>query len=207
MSLMRHLLRFREDRRKLEVLIGRAIALRATEPHVFRAIIENVIVTLHDCWSCRCRDIVLASAVGKYVTKNGRQLSRVAALAGYGKPIEFLRHRWAHNKVMDRTWEPDWFIPQNAIRAAKLLGVANEAELTNGFGASTAPQQLRLTRNLIAHSLPNTWQRFRDLSASLGVAPLRVPAELAVSFDTGKGMRFVHVWLDELEVSLDLAIA
>jgi hypothetical protein len=209
MSLSRHLVRFRTDRKRIEGVLLGAFSIRISEPERFRALAEWIVIALHDSWSRSCRDIVLDSARGS-LSRTGRSLPRSNLLRGYAgcsDPVTVLRTLWATTgKAMPNTWEPDWFVPRNALRAAKLLGVANEIELGNGFGASAAPDHLRITRNVVAHSLPNTWQRFRVMQLSLGLFVATRPAELIVTFDVQSGMRFIDKWLQELEASLNVAI-
>ncbi len=127
-------------------------------------------------------------------------------LAGVSGPMDFLRERWALNKKMSRSWEPDWFIPQNAIRAATLLQVGNELQIANGLGASTSPERLRITRNVIAHSLPNTWQRFRQLNNDLGINPIKFPSDLVLSYNPSTTNRYLEDWIVEIELSVAIAI-
>lgn len=209
MSLLRHVLRFRADRERLDDVVAGALAIRNGEPERFRALAEWVIIALHDSWSRSCRDIVLDSARGAR-SRTGRLLPRSNVLKGYAgrcDPMTVLRSSWTTTtKTMSITWEPDWFIPQNALRAARLLRVANEIELGNGFGASAVPDHLRITRNVVAHSLPNTWQRFRALQTSLGIFVPSRPADLIMTFDAPSGLRLIEKWIRELEVSLNVAI-
>src|SRR5207253_2583370 len=184
MALTRHLLRLRKDRQKYDRLLTRALQLRGAEKEISDALIERVVIGLHDSFALAARNIILDSATGKNVTRTGRQLMRTAALVGFASPLDFLRHRWAHNKKMPNSWEPDWFMPDNSIRAATLLQVANEVEITNGLGALVSINRLRATRNVIAHCLPNTWKRFRDLNDQLGFYPMRLPPDLVMSYDS-----------------------
>jgi hypothetical protein len=206
MSLIRAPLHFQLDRRCFETLISHALQIRVSDRMVFEAVVSSVLIGFHDSWSGRCREIVIKSALGNTTTRRGLLLSRTTALRGYSSPLEFLRHKWAFTKTMDRSWEPDWFLPQNSIRAAKLLVVANENEITNGLGASLIPERLRVARNVVAHSLPNTWKRLRDLHTSLGVPPMLRPADFVMSYSAQSGRRLIHEWLDEIEISIKATI-
>jgi hypothetical protein len=206
MALMRHLLRLREDCSNYDRLLVRALALRATEKATAEALVERVVIGLQDSFAFAARNIVLSSAVGNNVTRTGRRIARAAALSGFAGPMDFLRHNWAHNKKMSQSWEPDWFMPDNAIRAATLLHVTNEAEITNGLGASITPERLRVTRNVIVHSLPNTWQRYRDLNSQLGFNPLKFPSDFVLSYNPSTKNRYIYDWMDEIELSIAIAI-
>jgi hypothetical protein len=205
MSLMRHLLHFRTRSSYYNDLLNRALQLRTTEKMLSDAVVASVVISVHDLWASAARSVVLQSATGNTITRTGRHLPRVTTLCGYNGPMDFLRSNWS-SKRMARSWEPDWFIPQNAIRAATLLRVANEMEITNGFGASTAPDPLRITRNVIAHSLPNTWQRFRNLNNQMGMSPMKSPADFVLSFKPRTGSRYIQDWIDEIEIAITIAI-
>ena len=206
MALTRHLLRLRKDRQKYDRLLTRALQLRGAEKETSDALIERVIIGLHDSFALAARNIILDSAIGKNVTRTGRQLVRTGSLVGFASPLDFLRHRWAHNKKMPNSWEPDWFMPDNSVRAATLLQVANEVEITNGLGALVSINRLRATRNVIAHCLPNTWQRFRDLNDQLGFYPMRLPPDLVMSYDSNTKNRYIDDWMTEIEDSIVIAI-
>ncbi len=206
MALMRHLLWLREHRSKYDRLLTRALELRGAEKATSDALIERVVIGLHDSFALAARNIVLDSAAGKTVTRTGRQLTKTVALTGFAGPLEFLRHRWAHNKKMPNSWEPDWFMPDNSIRAATLLQVANEIEITNGLGALINIDRLRATRNVIVHCLPNTWQRFRELNDQLGFHPMRFPPDLVMSYDPNTKNRYIDDWMSEIEDSIVIAI-
>jgi hypothetical protein len=206
MALMRHLLRLQKDCSRYDQLLNRALALRATEKNIADAIVERVVIALHDSFALAARNVVLESAIGNSVTRTGRQLARTAMLTGFAGPMDFLRHTWAHNKKMPNSWEPDWFMPDNAIRAATLLKVGNEAQITNGLGALINVDRLRATRNVIVHCLPNTWQRFRDLNKQLGFYPIRLPSNLAISYDPNTKNRFIDDWMSEIEDSITITI-
>ncbi len=206
MALMRHLLRLRADRDKYDRLLTRALQLRGAERGISDALIERVVISLHDSFALAARNIILDSATGKNVTRTGRQLTRTAALVGFASPLDFLRHSWAHNKKMPNSWEPDWFMPDNSIRAATLLQVSNEIEITNGLGALVNINRLRATRNVMVHCLPNTWQRFRDLNDQLGFHPMRLPPDLVMAYDPNTKNRYIDDWMAEIEDSIVIAI-
>jgi hypothetical protein len=168
---------------------------------------EHVVIRLHDSFSTSLRSIVLLSARGKAVTRKGAIIPRSAAISGHSTAMDFLRHNWAHRR-MGNAWEPDWFITGNTIRAAALLGVTNLTEITNGLGAGILHEHIRTTRNVIAHSVPNTWQRFRNLQLSEGLPTktLSSPADFAASIDVPTGKRRIDLWFDEVEVMIWAAI-
>jgi hypothetical protein len=107
---------------------------------------------------------------------------------------------------MSATWEPQWYIPAAAIRAAGLLGVANLVQITNGLGASTAAEEVRITRNVVAHSLPATWSRLHQLEQSLGHTGRESPSDFAVLRFQRIGARHIEKWIAELRACLRVAV-
>jgi hypothetical protein len=94
-------------------------------------------------------------------------------------------------------------VPDNAIRAARLLGVTNLAEITVGLGAPLAHDELRATRNLLAHSLPNTWIRFRALQAMTPpTSSFQYPADYALQLEPQSMQSRIFYWMDDLEAAL-----
>jgi hypothetical protein len=107
---------------------------------------------------------------------------------------------------MSPTWEPDWYIPAVAIRAAGILAVANLNEIMNGLGASTAADEVRITRNVVAHSLPATWKRLRALEQNCGHTGREAPAEFVALRYRRIGARHIDKWIAELRICLRTAV-
>jgi hypothetical protein len=106
---------------------------------------------------------------------------------------------------MGKNWEPDWFMPANTIRAATLLNLPNLNEITVGLGAALVHEQLRAARNVVAHSLPNTWAKLRLVeSAFLGGNFLK-PTDFIIAINPTSGRRYIFEWLEELEICLQWA--
>jgi hypothetical protein len=66
-------------------------------------------------------------------------------------------------------------------------------------------ERLRVTRNVVVHCLPNTWQRFRDLNDVLGFNPLKSPSDLVLSYDPNTKRRYIDDWMKEIEDSIVIA--
>jgi len=107
---------------------------------------------------------------------------------------------------MGANWEPPWYTPGQAIRAAQLLNVANLIDIQNGLGAAVAADDLRITRNLIAHNLPNTWCQFQLVHRRNGVGARIAPEVFVISRNAGVGARFIESWIQDLENSLAAAV-
>lgn len=104
-----------------------------------------IIIKLHDQWNFRSRQVVLEN---------------------YGKSescmMNFLRTNWGDH-TMKVGWEPDWHMPTNAIRAARLLGITRLADIQNALGSVTKIEEIRWTRNAIVHNIPTSFQKYRTI--------------------------------------------
>ena len=204
MTLARHIFDFRLRREKLERLTLDALAMKSSHPERAEAMIKCVIIEAQDSWSLACRQIVLTSASGRAISRKGQTIARSSSATGGISAIDYLRLNWA-TKKMGNNWEPDWFIPANAIRAASILGVSNTPQITSGLGAAIVHDYLRAARNVVAHSLPNTWAKLRAIEASISVGTFLAPTEFVTVINPRTGKRFIFVWLEELEICLQWA--
>ena len=200
MNLLREYRQFDRRCTRIEGIARHAVAYRFDDPLLFETYLSHAIVALHDAWAFRCRAIVLRSAVGGARTVSGRTLPRA-----HVRPLECLRCGWGRRR-MPRTWEPDWYIPAVAIRAATILGIANVNQITNGLGASTVAEEVRITRNVVAHSLPATWRRLRQLQLDLGHTGRETPADFAVLRYPAVGLRHIERWIAELRACIRVAV-
>jgi len=180
-------LRFACSIRKLDEIYRKAVF---TPDEVDREILLSfLVIKLHDQWNFRSRQIVLES-FGK----------------AEGTMTEYLRTHWSNRKPMDIGWEPDWHIPTNAIRAATLLGVPGVVRITNALGAVTVIEDIRWTRNAIAHNIPTSFSKYHSKITrrrSLGaLMPYRLPTET----NPASGRSFYEDWCDELYNAISIAI-
>lgn len=203
-TLARQCVRFQIACDALLRVIDRGLQFQRSEANICDTCIGHAVLRLHDAWALRCRAIVLLSARGGVVTRTGRMLPASAVLGRKFHPVTWLRRNWT-SRQMDSQWEPDWHMPDQALRAARLLGVANLSTLMDGFGAATCLEDLRGTRNVIAHSLPATWVRLRTLERKLGLTGRETPAEFAISRSLGVGPRYVELWAGDLMASIRAA--
>ncbi len=119
-----------------------------------------IIIRLHDQWNFRSRQVVLDN---------------------YSKSescmINFLRSNWGRRQ-MDVGWEPDWHIPSNAIRAARLLDVKCFSDIQNALGSVTKIDEVRWTRNAIVHNVPTSFQKYRTIVRNnygeVGIEPHKI---------------------------------
>lgn len=139
-----------------------------------------IVIKLHDQWNFRSRQVVLENY--------GRSESSM---------IEFLQSNWASRR-MRVGWEPDWHLPQNAIRAARLLGVSNIADIQNALGSVTKIEEVRWTRNAIVHNIPISFKKFRTVIRNnygqVGIAP----HEILFHRNSSTGQTVYEEWCNDL---------
>lgn len=179
-----------------------ALALPPEQVLVKRFIVSMCVVKLHDQWNVRCREIILKSAIGRHRTLSGVSLHRVVR----DHPIERLRRCWSNKKPMDSSWEPDWHMPAVSARAASLLKIQNETTVTNAITAITTIEELRWTRNAIAHELPRSYEMFRKIMSNRVVSGKCCPADFAVRRLENSTDLVIDAWIKELKLALRAAI-
>jgi hypothetical protein len=173
---------------------------------VFHACSIYAIIKLHDLWASHCRQLVICSTDARFTTLSGGHLPRAASLPPKVRPIEWLRHNWTVGKRMKPSWEPDWHVPGQCLRAAQLLRIGNYVTIFNALSATTVTEQIRCTRNAVVHSLPATYAKVRLLSASLGLPRNVNPVRIIYSRVNGTGPLLFDHWISELRLCLEAAI-
>lgn len=203
-SLARVSLRFDQYCARLDAQISHAISLASSDPVNANAIVSYCVFRLHDQWNARCRELILKSSTGRYTTASGVRVTRAAK----GNPLETLRAKWRSGRgVMDNDWEPDWHVPSTSIRAASILLPSNQRTISDAIAATTMVDELRLTRNAIAHDLPRTHEKFRALQTRYSVSQILGPADFAVlriAIAPGVTLMF-DKWIKELRIAISAA--
>lgn len=203
MNLLKQHVRFGLHCERLLGLVTLGLQHRAADPSLYECCITTAIIRLHDQWAAKCRHIILLSAYGRSNRRCGVRLARASSIASGETPLDVLRRTWSPRRAMPKSWEPHWYDPKDAIRAASLLGLANEPEITTALSAGTTPEILRIVRNAVAHTLPHTLIAFRS-RAGLTV---RDPLEYAVSINVTNSQLYISQWVDDLKSMLWSALA
>lgn len=106
---------------------------------------------------------------------------------------------------MPAAWEPKWHIPSDAVRAAALLALPNQATIQSGLGATTAIDRLRAVRNVVAHSSRSAWRKLRMLQTRTGLLGLD-PTQTALKRGQASGMRNIDYWVSDLKAAFRAAV-
>lgn len=208
MRLYSTITRFTKKFDETMLCIKHGLIHQTDDVYLYESHLASAIISLHDSWAVACRAIVLNSAEGGYITRGGTILQRSPVLLRHQNPLEFLQKTWSFKKQMGAGWEPNWFIPKDATRAAHILQVQNYSQILGGLGATTHADALRHVRNVVAHSLPDTWKKFLGDQRALGYTNLLEPAEYILSRGpSGVGKRLIDEWTEDLKTGLIAAIA
>jgi hypothetical protein len=191
--------RFDADLARITAQIGRLLAMAPRDAGAEDVVVQFAIIRLHDVWAWRVRELVVKSSIGGTITRGGVVLPRASHLPARFSPVMRLRRVWTANPQGNH-WEPKWYDPAQASRCADLLGTNNRTEIRNGLGASVFCGELRAVRNLVAHRLPDSWQRFRDRLNPFNYRA--TPAEFALERDPVTGQTRFGRWIFDLRSAL-----
>ncbi len=147
-----------------------------------------IVIKLHDQWNYRSRQIVLQSY--------GHSETRM---------IEYLRNNWAR-RPMDIGWEPDWHIPSNAIRAARLLNVPDLIQIQDALGAVIYIEDIRWTRNAIVHNIPTSFTKYRNMALNKYLLSNMTPFNLPLERNPYTGNSIYEDWCSDLKNALRFAL-
>ena len=178
-------LRFAQVIRKLDSVFREASAL--VDENRREQLLSYVVLKIHDQWNFRCRQIVFES-----FGRSEKQMS------------ETLRGRWGRS-AMSTGWEPDWHIPDVAIRAARILNVPDFVSIQNALGAVTVIEDVRWTRNAIAHNIPVSFIKFRKMALSKYRIRNVMPYRLILEPNPVSGNTIYEDWCAELVGALQVA--
>jgi hypothetical protein len=151
-------------------------------------LLSYLIIKLHDQWNTRCRQIILES----YSHSVGRM-------------TKYLRSHWGR-RPMNNSWELDWHVPNNAIRAARLLDVPDLIQIQNAFGAVLYIEDIRWTRNAIVHNMPVSFAKFKTMTLSKYFMTNRQPHTLPLEINPHTGNTIYEDWCNDLSSALSYAL-
>ena len=122
--------------------------------------VERALIQLQIEWELFVRNLILDCATGKYKNKLGVVYSKVNCdLHNREKACYFLLSNYKRNKV-----EPDWYLPNEAVKAAIFLDVSNIATISAQLGLSPwVIDDLRYVRNFIAHRSKRSALKLREI--------------------------------------------
>lgn len=174
--------RFRDTILRLDVLFRKALRIRN---HKQRELyLSAIIVKLHDQWNYRSRQVIFESFAGSEC-----------------KMMRRLRQNWGRKK-MGNTWEPDWHVTSDTIRAARILNVGNYSQIQSVFGAVMYCDDLRWTRNAIVHNIPCSFIKYRDMALTKYRLSNIFPFEIILYTNPNTGNSIYEDWCDEMVIAL-----
>lgn len=108
---------------------------------------EHIIFQLQNVWEIHVRNFILISATGRAIGGSGQIPASI--------PRKYRSREAACHFLLltsRNRYEPKWYRPADAIRAATTLRLANLADVAAAIGSTPWPlEDLRLIRNFFAH--------------------------------------------------------
>lgn len=155
---------------------------------------EHMTFQLQNVWEMYVRNFILLSATGRATDSGGPVPASV--------PRRYRTREGVSHYLLQQTntrFEPKWYRPADAIRAANQLNIANAANVAAAIGSTPWPlENLRLTRNFFAHRSRSSASELRALNwFGPGVA-IEVESTL-FPFDVG-GVRRFDFWCANMKL-------
>lgn len=155
---------------------------------------EHITFQLQNVWEMFVRNFILSSATGHAVGSTG-QLPASA-------PYNFRSREAVRALLLQLTgdrFEPKWYKPVDAIRAARRLQIYNLTNVTAAIGSTPWPlEDLRLTRNFFAHRSRSSALELRALNWFSPGDVISVETTL-MRFGTG-GVRRFDGWCGNMKL-------
>lgn len=122
-------------------------------------LVERVLIQLQLEWEHFVRNVILDSATGKFEYSSRPVVSSLPVRLGSREQVS----HYLLTLYRNRKFEPDWYLPSDAIDAASKLGLSNYANLSAQLGISPWKiDDLRHVRNFIAHRSKRSALKLRD---------------------------------------------
>ena len=164
---------------------------------------EMCVIRLQDSWARFCRDLVVLSCWAERITIGGKRVARAPGILRARDVIPALISTYPKRKK-----EPDWHIPEECLRAARQLQIANYATVQSGLGMSfphSPTDQVRHLRNYFAHRNVTTAQRVQELAIDMGFTSATLP-HLLVGSVLQTGISVFSLWVLRLRTMAQVAI-
>lgn len=190
MLLARRIPRFYDRLDHLSEIIAAVDATaNRTSEQIFAA--EKALIQIQIEWEHFVRDLILDSATGNFENGSGPIISR-------SHPSLRSREAAAHRLIgtyPNRQFEPDWYLPVQAIDASIRLDVSNQAQIAAELGVTPWPiEELRHVRNFIAHKSKRSALAVR--ATGIVGAPASIDVlEAALQYGTGGAKRYIE-WIN-----------
>jgi len=156
-------------------------AINSTNSQEKEIYLSYITIKIHDQWNFRSKQVVLNN-----YGKSDREMTQE------------LRTQWSPTKTMPATWELDWHIPSNAIRAGRILNIRNLNDVQNALGAATFIDDIRWTRNAIVHNISKSFSKYRHMILSKYRLQNIPPYQLITEINPATGNTIYQDWCDEL---------
>lgn len=172
---------------------------------------EGLVSVLWQSWSGFCREVLISSATAAqsangtavtspYAGHGEMEIAYVAKLLSQGHAVRAVRAlAGAHQ-------EPTWGDVAKANLIAAGLGTTNQSQLVSAFGSASSISDLQLCRNASAHVNGQNIAAINAAKVRYSRTRFFHPSDLIYWVDPQTNSFVWKTWIDEIEVTADLAV-
>jgi hypothetical protein len=152
-------------------------------------VVERTIIQMQIEWEHFVRALILDSSTGRHSTRSGPVASTL--------PVKIRNREHAGyvliSQYKKRSNEPDWYLPEDAIKAAGKLSLTNENKIAAELGVTPwGLSDLRHLRNFISHRSGRSAISLRS-ATTVAKADQIIPTAICFEYAFG-GMRRYESW-------------
>ncbi len=151
------------------------------------------IIELQNTWNHICKNIIIDSYKYGIILLDSALINLVSSSTD---PFSLLQTNWSR-KPKPNDWEPNWYTPTEAIKACSILHINNESQIIAGLGALTVSDDIRISRNLLAHDLEKMHIEFKQMSLSKYRISCNKVDELISNYYPGTYITILDYWINE----------
>jgi len=171
-------------------------------PEVTLNVAEGCAIRLYDSWNRFCRELILQSASELPTTAAGVIVPQAPTISRRADVLPTLLSKL---KRKPSYGEPRWADASECLTAAKLLSLSNYSTVSAAIGATPSPaEDIRKTRNFIAHRNVKTGIELRAVISSYGVGTIHV--EQLLRHTVHSGITVLGKWVEELRLLAEAAV-
>jgi len=163
-------------------------------PH--KAATEKAVLDLHDQWIQFMREYFVSSASRHPMMASGLRVQKITG--SVSNTYKLIRR--VDNRNPDGSFVPKWHYPNEIIRFASRLNLANSFLISSVLGDPSADVLNHLTavRNYIAHRNRSAKNVYEAFLKSAGLPPANLPAD-TIGDRTFYGQPMMEHWVNVLE--------
>lgn len=177
---------------RLDDILGLMLSLEHEIYKCNRSVLlfERLIIQLQTEWDLFVRSTILDSATGRYENSKGLVVSGIVPPRVSREAAAFV----LLTQYPRRKYEPDWYLPTEAIDAAMKLKISNATEISMFLGSTPwLIEELRHFRNFISHRSKRSALTLRSVVPLRSINGTHLCAH-CLSYNTN-GLRRIEDWV------------